>query len=362
MAIDRRTPFVTPLVSGMADNQNSATRGPLGAQDVLDRLPGAHYSMATGASWLPSPDGWATEVTYLLELRGTPARPETSEPCMRRLPHLSVLLLSGLLVAGCDIQAGGNGGFSVDFASGKATDTWSRTYTVPAGGRFELINVNGRITAEATDGKDVVVEATRTAKGRSDEAAKDLLGRLEIREEVGTATVRVESRPPRTSGFGGHEIEWIVKVPTGLTVDLRTVNGGVRLDGLSGEIHARTTNGGVKGQNIIPETIEASTVNGGVEIELGAPLDATDSVEISTVNGGVSLGMPAESKATITARAVNGGVRVTDLDVKRDDEDSRESERRRRRLNGTLNGGGAKVNISTTNGGVRLSRIGNTTS
>jgi DUF4097 and DUF4098 domain-containing protein YvlB len=173
--------------------------------------------------------------------------------------------------------------------------------------------------------------------------------------------VRVESRPPRTSGFGGHEIEWTVKVPKGLTVDLRTVNGGVRLDGLSGEIHAKTTNGGVKGQNIIPETLEASSVNGGVEIELGAPLDATASVEISTVNGGVSLGMPSESKATITARAVNGGVRVNDLDIKRDDEDSRESERRRR-LNGTLNGGGAKVTISTTNGGVRLSRIGNTTS
>jgi hypothetical protein len=71
--------------------------------------------------------------------------------------------------------------------------------------------------------------------------------------------------------------------------------------------------------------------------------------------------MPSESKATNTARAVNGGVRVNDLDIKRDDEDSRESERRRR-LNGTLNGGGAKVTISTTNGGVRLSRIGNTTS
>jgi hypothetical protein len=229
------------------------------------------------------------------------------------------------------------------------------------GGRFELINVNGRISAEPTDGKDVVVEGRRTAKGRSDEAAKELLGKLEIREEVGGSTVRVESRPPRTSGFGGHEIEWTVKVPKGLTVDLRTVNGGVRLDGLSGEIHARTTNGGVKGQNLIPETIEASSVNGGVEIELGAPLDSTDSVEISTVNGGVSLGMPSESRATITARAVNGGVRVNDLDIKRDDEGSRESERRRR-LNGTLNGGGAKVTISTTNGGVRLSRIGNTTS
>jgi hypothetical protein len=279
---------------------------------------------------------------------------------MRKLSLLAIVLSAGLSVAACDIQAGENGHFSVDIASGKATDTWSRTYTVAAGGRFELINVNGRITAESTDGKDVVVEGKRTAKGRTDEAAKELLGKLEIREEVGGSTVRVESRPPRTSGFGGHEIEWTVKVPKGLTVDLRTINGGVRLDGLSGEIHAKTTNGGVKGQNIIPETIEASSVNGGIEFELGAPLDSTDSVEISTVNGGASLQMPSESKATITARAVNGGVRVNDLDIKQD-EDAHEFERKRR-LNGTLNGGGAKVNISTTNGGIRISRNLNTTS
>ena len=280
---------------------------------------------------------------------------------MRKLSLLALILSAGLSVSACDIQAGENGHFSVDIASGKATDTWSRTYTVAAGGRFELINVNGRITAEVSDGKEVVVEGRRSAKARSDEAAKELLGKLEIREEVGGSTVRVESRPPRMSGFGGLEVEWTVKVPKGLTVDLRTVNGGVRVNGLSGEIHAKTVNGGVKGQNIIAETIEASSVNGGVDIELGAPLDSTDSVDVSTVNGGVSLSMPSESKATITARAVNGGVRVNDLDIKRDDEDSHEFERKRR-LNGTMNGGGAKVNLSTTNGGVRLSRVGNTTS
>jgi hypothetical protein len=273
---------------------------------------------------------------------------------------LSILLLSGLLVAGCDIEAGGNGGFSIDFASGKATDTWNRSYQVPADGRFELINVNGRITAEATDGAEVVVEARRTAKAGSDEAAKDLLAKLEIREEVGGSRVRVESRPPRLSGFSnGHEIEWTVKVPRGVTVDLRTVNGGVRLNGLSGEVHAKTTNGGVKGVNLIPSVIEASSVNGGVDIELGAPLDATDTVEISTVNGGAGLSLPSESRATISARAVNGGVRVNDLEIDREEQSSRSESRRR--LNGTMNGGGARVNVSTTNGGVRLSRARNTT-
>jgi hypothetical protein len=52
---------------------------------------------------------------------------------------------------------------------------------VEQGGRFELINVNGRITAEPTDGKEVIVEGKRTAKARSDEAAKEMLAKLEIR-------------------------------------------------------------------------------------------------------------------------------------------------------------------------------------
>ena len=278
-----------------------------------------------------------------------------------RKPFLLALALSASLgFAACDIRAE-NGNFDIDFASGKATDTWSRTYTVQPGGRFELINVNGRITAEATDGKDVVVEGRRSAKGRSDEVAKENLAKLEIREEVSGSSVRVESRPPRFSGFGGHEIEWTVKVPRGLIVDLRTVNGGVRMNGLSGEIHAKTTNGGIKGVGLVVDSVEASVVNGGVDMQFAAPLDSTDTVELTTVNGGVTIELPSESKATIAARAVNGGVRVSDELQATQEEESHEFERRRR-FNGTMNGGGARVNVSVTNGGIRISRAANTTS
>ena len=279
---------------------------------------------------------------------------------MRKAILLGLVLTAGISVAACDIKTTADGDFSFDISGGKAQDTWTRTYTLPDKGRLELINVNGRITAEpATDGK-VTVEGRRTAKGSTDEAAKELLAKLEIREEVSGDRVRVESRPPRLSGFSGHEVEWTVKVPKGVIVDLRTVNGGVRINGLQGEVHAKTTNGGVKGLNISTTILEASSVNGGIDIEFASPLDANATVEIETVNGGVSLGLPSESKVTITARAVNGGVRVSDLDVqKQDQSNDRES---KRRLEGTLNGGGAKVTISTTNGGVRISRTGTTTS
>src|SRR5687768_5844169 len=48
---------------------------------------------------------------------------------MRKLLLLVLLLSVGFSVSACDIEAQ-NGKFDIDFAGGKATDTWSRTYTV----------------------------------------------------------------------------------------------------------------------------------------------------------------------------------------------------------------------------------------
>lgn len=274
---------------------------------------------------------------------------------MRRLPIAALALFAGLSVAACDIKTSANGNFSFDIATGKATDTWSRTYKLADKGRFELINVNGKITAEPTDGNEVIVEGHRTAKARSDDAAKELLQKIEIKEEVSDSSVRVESRPPRLSGFTSHEVEWNIKVPKGVIVDVRTVNGGVRLDGLNNEIHAKSTNGGVKGTTA-SNVIEARTVNGGIELVLSSPIAASDSIQMESVNGGVDLSLPAESRATITGRCVNGGVHVEDLDIARDDQGNANDFERKRRLNGTLNGGGGHVEMSTTNGGVRLAR------
>ena len=276
---------------------------------------------------------------------------------MRKLSFLGAVLLCSLAIAACDIKTSANGNLSFDIAAGKAEETWSRSYKLADKGRLELINVNGRITAEATDGPELIVEGRKTAKARSDEAAKELLTKLEIREEAGDSTVRIESRPPRLSGFSSHEIQWTVKVPKGIVLDLRTTNGGVRLANLSNEIHAKSTNGGVRGEKLDAKIVEASTVNGGIELELMSPLDSGDSVEVEAVNGGVSLMLSPDSKASIEARCVNGGVHVEDLDIKRPDEGNQNDFERRRRLTGDLNGGGAKVIMSTTNGGVHLLQV-----
>lgn len=270
-----------------------------------------------------------------------------------KLVRLSVVIGAAVLLGACDIAVNGEGGLQFDVASGRAQDEWTRTYTLP-GGRFELINVNGRITAEASDGTALEVRAERTAKAGSDENARELLAKIEMREEVGEGRVRVEVRAPRFSGMSGHEITWMLKVPRGLAVDLRTVNGTVKLTGLAGEIRARSTNGGISGSAILATSLDASVTNGGIDIALAQAI-SSGTFALEAVNGGVSLTLPSDSKADITGRCVNGGISVTGLDL------VTVGEQTRRRLDGQLNGGGARVTLDTVNGGVRISKAPSTT-
>ncbi len=272
----------------------------------------------------------------------------------RKVAKISAVLLVASALAACDIAVDGHGGFDFGLASGKAQDEWTRTYKVAAGGRLELINVNGRITAEASDGTEIELRAERTAKATSDEAAKDLLNRIEMREEAGSDRVRVEVRPPRLTGPGGHEFKWTVKVPRGVAVDLRTVNGAVHIQGLDSEVRARTTNGGIKGIALTATSVDAAVTNGGVEIEMARSV-STGTFELEAVNGGVEIQLPGDSKADIAARCVNGGISTTGLDLEST------GEKARRRLDAKLNGGGARISLETVNGGVRIGRSGAST-
>lgn len=264
---------------------------------------------------------------------------------------VSIAILAAGLAA-CDIAVNSEGGLHFD-VSAKQTDEWTRSYKLASGGRLELINVNGRITAEASDGNTVELRAERTAKAPSDEAARDLLAKIEMREEVGDTKVRIEVRPPRMRS-SGLELKWTLKVPKGVAVDLRTVNGGVKMIGLQGDVRARSTNGGITGTGLVATNIDAAVTNGGVEIEL-ANSPSSGSIELDSVNGGLTLTLPTDSKADISARCVNGGISVTGLEVQLQGEQSK------RRLEGKLNGGGMRVQMETVNGGVRLTSAKSTT-
>jgi hypothetical protein len=229
-------------------------------------------------------------------------------------------------------------------ANAKAQDEWSKTYAIAASGRLELINTNGLIEVLATDGQQIEVRAEKIARGNTDQAAKDLLKQVQIKESASADQVRIESVFPSGMGFGGHsEIRYHLKVPAGVSVRLQNTNGQVRVEGIRGSVHAETTNGGVHGRDL-SGTVEASTTNGGVDLELNVL--APGGVVASTTNGGVEITVPENVKAELAASCTHGGVSVSGLTV--------DGETTRNRVQGRVNGGGPKISLTTTNGGIRV--------
>jgi hypothetical protein len=268
---------------------------------------------------------------------------------MRRLIRRQALaaalvVAAGIATASCDVSIGG-GDFSLGVVSGKATDEWSRTYQVAAGQRFEVVNVNGLVQVEPAGGSEVSVRAERVAKASTDEAAKELLGKVEMAETKTADGVKLETKTPKNWGRGGVEIKYYVKVPAGVRVVAQTTNGGIKLADLPNPVVASTVNGGVAGSGL-SGAVEATTTNGGIDLAFGAVADG--GVKAETVNGGISVSIPRTAKADIKASVVNGGLSVGDLPVQTT------GAQNRRRLEGKLNGGGPRIDLGAVNGGVRL--------
>jgi Toastrack DUF4097 len=242
-----------------------------------------------------------------------------------------------LVISACDVRLGN--------LAGRATDEWTHTYPLAAGGQVHIGNTNGKVEIEGTDGNTVEIRAEKIARGVTDTAARELLPRIEIKEDIRPDRVSVETA--RMSGimFGASfEVRYYVRAPKNAVIDATNTNGRVTVSDINGKVRAQTTNGGVTGKGL-SGGVDARATNGGVSIELAAV--GSDRIALRTTNGGVSLTVPESAKADISASCTNGGISVTGVKLEI-------SEQSRRRLEGKLNGGGTPIELHTTNGGVRL--------
>lgn len=253
-----------------------------------------------------------------------------------------LLLSAALATSGCELMVAG--------PREQASDVWEKTYAVSPTVALEVENTNGSVTVRPHDNPTIEVKATRTAKAVTAQGAKDLLARLNL-EEVATAD-RVRLATPRVPGLSmGQQVEvrYEVLVPPTAQVTLKTVNGHVDVERLSGRAALETVNGAIIGREL-SGVRRAETVNGSVELALTAV--AADGLSVETVNGGVEISLPSSAQADVSVRTVNGGIDVRGFAAIGD------GERRRRRFEGKVNGGGANLRVETVNGGVSVTGRG----
>ncbi len=220
-----------------------------------------------------------------------------------------------------------------------------------AGQTIEIKGINGSIEATRSDGRRVEVLAVKTSERGDVSSVK-----IEAVEHSGGVTIcsvyassgsRQNSCEP---GEGGRmnvrnsnvKVKFIVRVPKGVRLVARTINGSVKAVDLESDLRAVTVNGSID----ITTTgrARATTVNGSISARIGAT-ELADDLAFETVNGSITVYVPSGLNAEIEASTV-GGRLTTDFPL----------QLMRRRMHGVLGNGGPELSLATVNGSIQLKR------
>ncbi len=246
-------------------------------------------------------------------------------------------------------------GIQTSFA-GKYEETLEETFDFKPGGKLLLSNSNGKITIEAWDEERVQVKAElRIRASNRDEAEKIAQRAIEI--DYTPEEIRITTKGWRDKSFWdfllgrrkGVSVNYTLAVPRRVNLEIRSVNGRIGIANIEGRIEARTTNGGI-GILGVSGSVNARTTNGGVRAEL-REVNPNELMSFTTTNGGIKVCLPQTIKADISASTTNGTIH-TDLSLEvRGSFNSRN-------IRGKINGGGALIELHTTNGGISILSVG----
>ena len=225
--------------------------------------------------------------------------------------------------------------------SEQACEIRSTSFPLVGGHHLNVNSQNGSIEVIGEDRQDVALEARVSARAGSQSEAESMLKEITI--ETGAT---VEAHGPHTFGNHNWSVGYKLLVPRQLAGKFHTMNGGLELSGIHGDIQGETTNGGLHIENL-GGNVNVSTTNGGIKANLDGPTWQGSGLTASTTNGGVSVKLPSNYSAHLVASTTNGG---TALNLPNANQDGVH----RHSIDTNLGSGGPTISFETTNGGVSI--------
>ena len=205
---------------------------------------------------------------------------------------------------------------------------------IPQGRAIEIKGVNGDVRAEPSGGNEVEVVAVKRGTRDNPDSV-----RIDVVPHAGGVTIcavypsRDGQKPNEClPGDAGRmnvqnndvSVRFTVRVPAGVALVEKTVNGEIEALRLNGDVTLSTVNGSVSFSTTAGG--RAATVNGSITLTL--PPDLNTDVKATTVNGDISSDFPMTVSGRIS----------------------------RRKVEGTIGGGGRLLSLDSVNGSITLKR------
>ncbi|MBV8818989.1 MAG: DUF4097 family beta strand repeat protein [Acidobacteriaceae bacterium] len=272
------------------------------------------------------------------------------------------------------------------------------SYPLTGKGTITLENANGAVEVSGWNQDRVEVSGTKYA------ASKSLLDAVKIDAYASGGVVRIRTERPSGETRGNWGAHYVLRVPRSALLDsivttngsirveemennarLKTTNGSLRVHDLHGDLDARTTNGSLEVTQVEGNarlqtsngsidadggggTFEADTTNGAIhanladvsadspvrlhtsngKIEVAFKMGRVPDVKAETTNSAITLHIPGNANARLRAHTSHGKI-STDFDL-------RGGSQSKSTLEGDIGSGGALLDLSSTNGPIKIVR------
>ena len=281
-------------------------------------------------------------------------------------------------------RSGGFGGFIRRLVSGipwceAAHDEETLDLDAPQRGALKIYNANGRTRVVGEERDRIEVRITKQARAETAEAAEALLDSIQVVPTQLSDHLLLEVEiPSKWNRHGYANLE--IAVPRKMRIAVTAANGKVCLQGIEGDVKARSGNGSLSVVDVVGKvavqtsnakvcckgicgdlfarssngkielachrgSVDASTSNGVIQAELEEI--GRGGITLATSNGKIVLELPDEVDADIDIRVDNGVIR-NDRDLEKQTGDARG------RLRGRLGRGGTAIKLRNSNGTIAL--------
>jgi len=269
----------------------------------------------------------------------------------------------------------------VGLAAGPARgDEWSHRYPLKGGADLHVKTDDGSVRIETSDAPEIAARVTT-------EGWRIAPDEVTITESQSGDRVDIEVRLPKHHGFTGighRSVRVVLQVPKRADLDVRTGDGSVdvqpvsgrlsistgdgsiTVDGLQGEIQLHTGDGSIRATGLGGqlkadtgdghmnvrgrfELLDLSTGDGGIEAVVEAGSKVASAWSLRSGDGGITVQLPEDLGAELDAHTGDGQI-VLDKPVTVSGTIGRSS------VKGTLGAGGPPLRIHTGDGSIRLRR------
>jgi hypothetical protein len=235
--------------------------------------------------------------------------------------------------------------------------TITRNWPAASIRQLRVFEVDGSISVEAAPTTEISLVATASGdleikKGVENDGLFETtlegdtlrIGRKEHHRD------RIKFNIPFLFGRDEKRIDYVLRVPPTMTLEVLTVNGRIVTRGVEGETQATTVNGKIDIETAGLNELRATTVNGQVRAKFTRDFQGA---RFKTVNGGVEAFFPQNASFAVDLSQVNGDFEAAfPLSI--------HSNPGSRRVSGEVNGGRHDLKIVTVNGDVELAKLNGT--